>query len=152
MERDVRVLDIVPGHSLGPFEIGMAEASLPGEFEYEVRPGASGLPDSLDVKGLPVQLCPETTETPGIDEIEVSAVGARARLRGVDLLGRPVADVLADLERAGVELPQEDPDDPDSYRARGWGFWLYEGDVASVLVERPEFFDDPPDLTGRMTV
>lgn len=148
-----RVLEAVSGRSLGPFEIGMTEASLPGEFEYEVLPGAAGLPDWLLVEGLPVKLFIETSETPGLDEIEVTTgLGAGARLRGVELLGRPVEDVLADLGRAGVEPPQEDPSDPDSYRARGWGFWLFEGEVASVIVDRPEFFDDPPDLMGRMTV
>ena len=148
-----RELEVVPGRSLGPFEIGMTHESLPGEFGYEVRPGAAGLPDWLSVKELPVKLFMETSETPGLDEIEVAAVlGARARLQEVELLGRPVADVLADLERAGVEPPREDRSDPDSYRARGWGFWLFEGDVASVLVDRPEFFDDPPDLMSRMTV
>ena len=147
------VLEVVPGRSLGPFEIGMTEESLPGEFGYDVRPGASGLPDWLLVEGMPVKLYLETSETAGLDEIEVAAgLGGSARLSGVELLGRPVADVLADLEREGVEPPRPDPGDPDSYHARGWGFWLFEGDVASVIVERPEFFDDPPDLTNRMTV
>jgi hypothetical protein len=43
-------------------------------------------------------------------------------------------------------------DDVARYHARGWGFWLYGGEVASVNVERPEFFDGPPYLTSRMTV
>jgi hypothetical protein len=99
------------------------------------------------VKGLPVKLHLETSEKPGIDEIEVAAgFGVDARLRGVEFLQRPVDEVLADLEREGEELPREDPEDPGSYHARGWSFWAPEGTIEGVVVERPEFFDDPPDL------
>jgi hypothetical protein len=139
--------EAVPGRSLGPFEIGMSEESLPDEFEYEPQPGAAGLPGFVLVKGLPVKLHTETSDTPGTDEIEVAAgFGLGVRLDGVELLGRPVDEVLADLEGEGIETPQEDPEDPGSYHARGWSFWAPDGTIEGVVVERPEFFDDPPEL------
>ncbi len=146
-----RELEIVPGRSLGPFEIGMTREALPGEFEYEVSPGAAGLPDSLVVGGLPVSLSLETSQEPGVDEIEVAdGQGLSARLGSIEVLGRPVEDVLGNLEREGGDVPQEDEDDPGSYHARGWSFWAPDGEIEGVVVERPEFFDNPPDLLGGM--
>jgi hypothetical protein len=84
---DEQVLEVVPGRSLGPFAIGMTEETLPADFEYEVRPGAAGLPDWLVVKDLPVKLYLETSPKPGADEIEVAAgLGVGARLGSVELV------------------------------------------------------------------